>query len=132
VLTHAPTVETHFRKTDTVWHMFGFGDDSAVGASIKVGREWDLSAGSGITLTLENDMGVSQVHDYVVRGQVTHKVLAKVDYNTALSRTWGVVHAREYTGRNLREIKIRVLDRFLRDYDFKGRSFTVAFNLHSF
>lgn len=132
LLNHADDPRNHFRKSDTVWHMFGADDDSAIGSSIKAAREWDLSAGAGITLTMENDVGVPQVHDYVVRGQITHKVLAKVDYNSALSRTWGVVHAREYSSRNLKEIKIRVLDRFLRDYDFKGRPFTITFNLHSF
>lgn len=132
LVNRSAAVETGFIRTDTVWNMFGCEGDSAIGSCVKMIHEWDLQAGAGIIVTLESDVGVANLHEFVARGRSVRNVLAKIDYNSALSRSWGVVQAREYTARNLQEIRLRFLDKYLRDYDFMGRSFTIQFNVHSF
>ena len=132
LLNHDADVRTRFRRTDTAWNAFGLSDDSEIGQTVKMPAVWDLAPVSGIIMTLENDVGVEETHEYFTRGEKSGRVFAKVDYNSAVSRTWGVVHARTYTARNLKEIRVRLLDRYLRDYNFGGRSFTVSFNVHQF
>ena len=132
LLNHDSDVRSGFKRADTVWSAFGLAADSDIGRTIKMPGEWNLTAVSGVILTLENDIGFEETHEYFTQGRKLGSVLAKIDYNSAVSRTWGVVHARTYTARNLKEIRMRVLDRHLRDFDFGGRSFTVSFNVHQF
>ena len=126
-------IQTKFLRTDTVWNAFGLPTaQSSIDSIIKMDGEWNLTPVSGLIMTLENDIGFEETHEYYTEGKRLGKVLAKVDYNAAVSRNWGVVHSRTYTARNLQEIRVRILDTKLRDYDFSGRSFTVSFNIHQF
>lgn len=120
--------EDAFKRKDTVWHVFGARGDTDVGRTLKMPFEWDLNAHSGIFVTLHN-AEASLNHTYVCGNTRVDNVMARVTYSAALARSWGVAHAKQYHAMRLGEIRVRLRDSRLRDYDFNGRPFSISFNI---
>jgi hypothetical protein len=121
--------EFAFKRRDTVWHVFGTRGDTEVGRTLKMPFEWDLNAHSGIFVTLHNEEA-SLNHTYICGNTRVDNVMARVTYSAALARSWGVAHSKQYHAARLGEIRVRLRDNRLRDYDFNGRPFSISFNIH--
>ena len=135
----------NFSRTDTVWSAFGAGSsssslsqqqqqqDSAVASTLKMPFEWDLNAHAGLLVTLHEPASAALNNTLVYGSTVVNNVFARITYNASIARSWGTTNSKHVdVDSRVRQVSVRLRDKFLRDYNFGGRSFSIGFNFYTF
>ena len=136
-----------FSRTDTVWSAFGAGSLSSslssspsqedllaasVASTLKMPFEWDLNAHAGLLVTLHEPASAALNNTLVYGSTVVNNVLARITYNASIARSWGTANSKHVdVDSRVRQISVRLRDKFLRDYNFGGRSFSIGFNFYT-